>query len=84
MYEKIRVAYRKMVCDVCGQSIFIGQKYRAIHTEEQPTVYNEHIRCPGAPATAEVKEPSPIKPKINFNHAISLAYKRRKNGYTKF
>lgn len=73
MHETIKVANHRMMCDVCGQHIFKGEKYRAIYTEEQPFVYNEHIQCPIAPATTDVKDPSPIKPRINFNHAMCLA-----------
>ncbi len=73
MHETIRTARTRIICDICGQHIFKGEKYRAIHTEEQPFIYNEHIQCPGAPTTVEVKDPRPIKPRINFNHAMCLA-----------
>lgn len=75
MHEKIRTAYRPMACDLCGQMIRPGERYRAVRDEYSPVEYHEHIQCPGAPAVA-ISEPRPKPPKVRTvfnNHALCLA-----------
>ena len=75
MHEKIRTAYRPMACDLCGQLIRPGERYRAVRDEYSPVEYHEHIQCPGAPAVA-VGEPRPTPPEIRTafnNNALCLA-----------
>lgn len=74
MHENIKIAKRRMLCDLCGLVIHPGEHYRSVRDEYTPTEYCEHIRCPGAPAVA-ITDPRPTPPKIrtNFNHAHCLA-----------
>ena len=68
MHEKIRMANRPLVCDVCGGMIQVGEPFRAVRDEYSPVEYQEHIQCPGSPAVAASKPP-PEPPKITaFNH----------------
>lgn len=74
MHERILTAYRPMTCDLCGQMIRPGERYRAVRDEYSPVEYREHIQCPGAPAVA-IADPRPRPPKIRtaFNHALCMA-----------
>ena len=66
MHEKIRMANRARVCDLCGQMIHPGERYRAVRDEYSPIEYCEHIRCPGAP-TAAIADLRPTPPEIRTN-----------------
>lgn len=72
MHERIKIALHRMTCDLCGQMIYPGERYRAVRDEYTPTEYREHIRCPGAPAVAII-DPRPTPPKVRtiFNHALA-------------
>lgn len=72
MHEKIKIAWHPMVCDVCGQMIRTGERYRTVRAEYTLTEYREHIRCPVAPAVA-ITDPRPTPPKVKtfFNHAFA-------------
>ena len=75
MYERVKTAIRPIICDLCGQMIHPGERYRAVRDEYSLVEYHEHIRCPGAPAVA-IADPRPMPPKIRiaFNsHAFCMA-----------
>lgn len=74
MHEQIRVAHRRMTCDLCGLSIHPGERYRAVIIEYSPMIYHEHIRCPGGQAEATgMIRPIPPKHETKFNHAVCMA-----------
>ena len=75
MHERVRTAIRPIICDLCGQMIRPGERYRAIRDEYSLVEYHEHIQCPGAPAVA-ITEPRPTPPKIRTafnNYDLCLA-----------
>jgi hypothetical protein len=75
MHERILTAYRPMACDLCGQMIRPGERYRAVRDEYSLVEYREHIQCPGASAVA-ITDPRPRPPKIRTafnNHALCMA-----------
>lgn len=74
MSEKIIVARRDLICDLCGRRIPKGSKCRMIRDDFMPgLVYFEHLRCPSAP-TVTVETNWPKNPVIHHNKpAIALA-----------
>lgn len=74
MSEKIIVARRDLICDLCGRRIPKGSKCRMIRDDFMPgLVYFEHLRCPSAP-TVTVETNCPKNPVIHHNKpAIALA-----------
>lgn len=74
MSEKIIVARRDLICDLCGRRIPKGSKCRMIRDDFMPgLVYFEHLNCPSAPAVA-VEKNCPKPPVIHNNKpAMALA-----------
>lgn len=74
MSEKIIVARRDLICDLCGWRIPKGSKCRMIRDDFMPgLVYFEHLRCPSAP-TVTAQKNCPKNPVIHNNKpAMALA-----------
>ena len=70
MHETIRIAYRRIPCDLCGRLIQPGERYRSVRDEYTRREYREHIRCPCATPTVT---PPPKPNRTIFNHACNMA-----------
>ena len=63
MSEKIILANRPLVCDLCGHTIPKGSKCRMIRDDFMPGLtYFEHLRCPtGTAVVSPCKPNEPVK-----------------------
>ncbi len=71
MHESIQRARHPLICDLCGQTIQQGERFRSVREEYSAVTYHEHLQCPG---TATVESPitkTPVTPKQN--HACCMA-----------
>jgi hypothetical protein len=64
-----------MACDLCGQMIRPGERYRAVRDEYSPVEYHEHIQCPRRSGGRDQRAASEAAESQNaFNHhALCLA-----------
>lgn len=74
MSEKVTIAKRDLICDLCGRKIPMGTKFRLVKDDSLPYLtYFEHLICPSAPAAA-IESNRPKSPVIHNNRpAMVLA-----------
>lgn len=71
MSEKIIIARRNLVCDLCGYRIPEGSECRMIRDDFMPfLVFYEHLRCPSAAAVVTPRTPN--MPLINKKRIPAL------------
>ena len=73
MHEVIRIAKRTIPCDLCGQLIQKGEKFRFIKQEYGFGNYCEHICCPQANTVVTVRSNDPLPHKTKPNLALNMA-----------
>jgi hypothetical protein len=71
MNTKIVKLEHQVNCDLCGQSIHVGDKCKILTDRITGKAYFEHVRCPGA--DMPIAKHKPIFPTLTNAHRLVLA-----------